>query len=469
MLMRKSTSYEDTEDALGPARKLGSGSPVLSKKTDLKEVEESQYADEMCEFDDNVLECATNVVTMTTEQMAIDTCSSGSPVEFTAKIANDDVDYGFDTGSLTMPKETHEYLDSYDNKFNTDTKTSKNKEIKGSGKGVKHKDGQLKKESKISESKTKIRPKRVGTKSESDKASPPLKGSESRKATSPKSSKSSVKSAILTSAAKLKSFGKRSPVTLLSYRSKSITVPDQADRGGRHPPPTGDGNKTRRANVRQSESSPSVLESSPANLHQEVKKSKSDSKKSSESKKTDNSSAKSQSSSRLCTKSELQPPQSVASATAASKKTSRVKLSPATELATGQQKSAGSSQERSKKKEPWQYSFKPATDGSRSLTPVPPGQSNSSEHLDKSPVAAAVKSSHGVGPQPIQQLVKGKMPATGKDTLVGVHKHKEARSRSKDDRKPLVRQGKRDSIGSVHSDASRSSDKFRDCCHGRKK
>ena len=72
----------------------------------------------------------------------------------------------------------------------------------------------------------------------------------------------SVKSALKSSAAKLKSLGKRNPVTLLSYKSRTITIPDQTCKT--RPSSLSSFSQSKSVNkklVHQSESSPTVLQS----------------------------------------------------------------------------------------------------------------------------------------------------------------------------------------------------------------
>lgn len=76
-----------------------------------------------------------------------------------------------------------------------------------------------------------------------------------------KTSSSTVKTALLSSAAKIKAISRKSPVTLLSYKSHSISVPDQSDRPER-PFSTSDvdrESKARDSGIHQTESSPTVL------------------------------------------------------------------------------------------------------------------------------------------------------------------------------------------------------------------
>lgn len=76
-------------------------------------------------------------------------------------------------------------------------------------------------------------------------------------------SKNPVKSALLSSAAKLKAIGKKSPVTLLSYKSHSISIPDHSHKHGRpvsaHELTDSIVGKPTSARVHQTESSPTVL------------------------------------------------------------------------------------------------------------------------------------------------------------------------------------------------------------------
>ena len=87
------------------------------------------------------------------------------------------------------------------------------------------------------------------------------KGSDSSDKSKSKTSTSTVKTALLSSAAKLKAMSRRSPVTLLSYKSHSISVPDHSSRAER-PFSTSDidtETKHKRTGIHQTESSPTVL------------------------------------------------------------------------------------------------------------------------------------------------------------------------------------------------------------------
>ncbi|XP_053393764.1 uncharacterized protein LOC128555475 isoform X2 [Mercenaria mercenaria] len=258
---------------------------------------------------------------------------------------------------------------------------------------------------------------------------------------------STMRSALLTSAAKLKSIGKKNPVTLLSYKSHSISIPDHSRKAYRPSSVSerGQSARSKTSKIHQTESSPTVLVTS----HEVRHMSDDDCKEI------------------------LNKPRSVTPPLNKSTLSKRQKASerpPVLLSVQGLRKSSvGKSAEQTVvKTKPTSVSEdNQKTEKSASSIKSSSGKQVKSSQAKSSPSAKQVKlekhsqSSHSsVAPRPVKDSPVSQSSKTSSKTGL---------STTKEDRSKVRQSTKRGSISSVNSDSSKHTDHFRDCCHGRRK
>lgn len=268
------------------------------------------------------------------------------------------------------------------------------------------------------------------------------KGSESHEKAK---TKSPVKSALLSSAAKLKAISKKNPVTLLSYKSHSISIPDQSERPER-PFSTSDvdtENKHKNTGVHQTESSPTVLS---AELGFDDGKIDLD-------KNTDNIEKKDESDVIKSENKKSVVPRSKSETSTGSKK-------PVQHCETHGAKKCSQAVEG---KKAVKSKTVPKSSGEKAVkTPAVHKSASVDTKVAKSGAAPKIASTSRTMSEPAEahgskRKIESKVKTTKKDTKTK-------------DTKPKSRiAGKRDSITSLNSDSSKKSDHFHDCCHVRRK
>lgn len=297
-----------------------------------------------------------------------------------------------------------------------------------SKKNVKIKTSEIKQKSKDS-------PKTTGKSKSGPISGKTEKASEGHEKSKSKTPSSTVKTALLSSAAKLKAMSRKSPVTLLSYKSHSISIPDQSDRPER-PFSTSDvdtGTVSISPGIHQTESSPTVLTG---------------------------------------------------------------ELSIVTDVKVSDKPTASPTTKRDSKKS-GQVQAKPAQSSKKNVRPcetlpeknVPRSSDEKktvkSKTVQKTTSEKASKSSLGVKSASVdKQAVKGSTqpklsvrsssetaePRGSKKKVEIKPNTAKKETRSTKDMKPKSRMAsKRDSVSSVNSDSSKKSDHFHDCCHVRRK
>ncbi|KAL4236210.1 hypothetical protein ACF0H5_004597 [Mactra antiquata] len=326
------------------------------------------------------------------------------------------VDIDIEKSSEPVSCDSHDKVkmnESSEADFNVNT--NKNKDP-----GIKKKDIDIKESPKV---KSKV----------SDKTTKTVKTGQSEKMTS-KTSAAAVKSALLTSAAKLKPFGRKSPVTLLSYKSKSISIPDQSRRPSR-PSSTSELDPTcskKRSKVHQTESSPTVLVADLADIEVNKEEIKASRIKKSDSAVIVKSESKKDSPRLSAAKSVLKP---------VLRKTTVEENKPASE----------------NKKEKSVVCSKQLTSKSAKSSP---SNVTTKKELSAQKPSQVTKSSVTVAPKAVPE-------SSAMKRMKKTVSKSETPSPKPD--KTKVKPTKRGSVSSVNSDSAKVSDHFRDCCHGRRR
>lgn len=323
-------------------------------------------------------------------------------------------------------------------------KKSKSSEINGhfEGKSSPKSD----KVSKNSKEKLKITTVESGTK---DKSKSSLKDRHSEKSRS-RTPAATVRSALLTSAAKLKSIGRRSPVTLLSYKSHSISIPDHSRRPN-SASEVDSSSESRTSKIHQTESSPTILVTShevkpvaEGECKEILRKMRSATPPLN----------KTPSTKRQLGQTSGGPPS--LSSVQSLKKSSTVKTKEPSVTKTKSMPASVISEEKSKKTRSATSVVK-STIGKQvkgsSSQPSPTEKQRKNERTSQNSLAS-----------------KGHRSSTDSSVSVSGRKvSKQDLSASKEEKLKVKHGTKRGSISSVNSDSSKHTDHFRDCCHGRRK
>lgn len=257
---------------------------------------------------------------------------------------------------------------------------------------------------------------------------------------------STVKSALLTSAAKLKAIGRRSPVTLLSYKSHSISIPDHSRKVPR-PSSTSELNPSARpktGRIHQTESSPTVLVASVDVAKENLKENR----------------IKGRSVSPTLNKSDVNKrQQQVLEKQPELKKTQGLRKSPVSRPALpviGKVKASTSTADEKKVKPERMVTSKLA--GDKQVKSLKSKVDSSVKHSkeEKTGISSAVRGQRS-GTEPSVPQQKGKKISKHDSSAVKEEKVKTRQS------------AKRGSISSINSDSARPTGHLHDCCHSRKR
>lgn len=257
---------------------------------------------------------------------------------------------------------------------------------------------------------------------------------------------STVKSALLTSAAKLKAIGRKSPVTLLSYKSHSISIPDHSRKVPR-PSSTSElnpGLRPRTGRIHQTESSPTVLVASVDVAKENLKEKQ----------------IKGRSVSPTLNKSEVNKrQQKVLEKQPDLKKTQGLRKSPVSKPAqtvTAKTKASTSTADEKKVKPERMVTSKSA--GEKQVKSVQSKVDSSVKHSkeEKAGASGAVRGQRS-GMEPSVPQQKSKKLSKHDSSVVKEEKVKTRQT------------AKRGSISSINSDSARPTGHFHDCCHSRKR